>query len=180
MMWRLILVSVFFVSLAVLLIFRVHDLTLGYENTRRANHWIMTRSPNSLNELSHRIEELEHLESHVEDYSIGEIQRIIANLLRTMKNVETEINAQYAAWEKFRVIVRTDSQKHKVLSRELEALEKLEESEVKSLHSLIKAAENPLNYSFYLGVLLSFPIGVLSSMSAALVWARMRGREYEL
>lgn len=157
----------FLVLIVVLIIVRATIVSIGDNNRLRSNLVVMNRSPQSFVALGAQIEELQRMTLNIDNYRLVEIKSALEKTARLAGNAKTEFQAQYDAW----VYVQSQSTKDKEnflqLRQKLDDVQKLQDREIVRLKKLLDESTKSslLDYSFTL--LLSFGLGILSSMIAA-------------
>jgi len=130
----------------------------------------MNRSPLSFVALGAQIEELQRMTLNIDNYKLVEIKSALEKTARLAINARTEFQAQYDAWMYVESQSTKDKESFLQLRQKLDDVQKLQDREIVRLKKLLDESTKPslLNDSFTL--LLSFGLGILSSMIGSRIY----------
>jgi hypothetical protein len=159
-----------------LLTIRAVILTVGHENTLRSNLFVMNRSSISLNELTTHIKKLESMMEDIENYKLYDIKEALQKTINLVETASQEFNAQYDAWINVKSEISKDKSSYLKLREQLEQVQKMRNSEILRFKELLDEAREPPVYADVINLLLSFLMGVISSIIATNItsWWTMR------
>lgn len=180
---RLTLVGALFSTIAVVLLVRAIDLTLGAANHAQANLAVMTRKPHSLDLLSSQTMRINEMTAHMYEHSINEITGLLTETSHIADQAALELQAQSDAAAKIRADAAVDATVYLDTQRKLAATNRLQSEEIVRLNGVLNQALQPSWFASVGSYLLSFIGGVVAAILGDLVkkmvttwWKRRRAK----
>lgn len=127
--------------------------------------------------LARESERLGRLASRLEDLSLSELRNVLSDASILAERASRDFQAQYASWSNLRGRIREDSSTYEALRAQLAELQRLQNEEIVRLKQMLDAAQEPSIYADVVNLLLSFSLGILSSLLASglYTWWKSRG-----
>ncbi len=163
-----------FFLIATVLGYRAAILTVGAENRELGNLMIMSRNPIQLRLLNQHAADLQTMVDDIENYSFADISTSLRRTVAIVAAVNTEIEAQAKAWMETKSQMDTDSAAFLKLRSELETIRSLQDEEIVELRGLLAEAEQPSIMADTFNLVLTFVLGVFSSVLATMLLRRFR------
>ena len=176
MTWRANLLLLFLLLIFVLLGIRAVNLAAG-DASKRAQVYANTRTAATLSNLRDEVITLRETVARIDNLSFNQLRQQLERLTGTLTRAQAELNMTYEEWRKLDLIVRANAEKFASLKTDIERLTAARQEQLSYAAKLFaEATTHDVYQSFFLGVLLSFPIGVISSVAASYLWERFRRR----
>jgi len=147
--------------------------TVGYEPPlKKINIEISTDGKKSdINDLSNEIENISSVLSNINNLTINEIQTELIRTKDFVSRLKQEAINQHQIIENLRIQTQKSKEEAEAANKLNETVKALTNEELDAIQFLItKNANDSSIKSFWLGALISFPIGVLASIFATLIW----------
>lgn len=113
---------------------------------------------------------------HIEDLPLGQARRVLEDALRTLQQLHKEADAQASCIDTLRLRARGYLQQADQARRWRDAVGAVSEQQTEALELMLsQTVGDASNQSFWLGVFVSFPIGLLTSIIGGLILRGLRG-----
>jgi hypothetical protein len=158
----------------VVLFWRSLGLMLGEENPRLTDMALMSRKPLSVEQLNKQASELRRLAKNIDTASFQDIRVAFERTIVLVERANTEIAAQYQAWEQTRGRMKDDEVNYLTLRANLENSKRLQEAEIIRLKRALDEAQTPSFFDSALTGSFTFLLGVISSLLATAIYPPWR------
>jgi len=112
----------------------------------------------------------------IESLSLKDIRSTITKTVTLINLTTREIDAQYEAWIDLKAKMDSDGESFKELKGNLNTIKTLQSEEIKSLKKTLDDVTAEKVSTQFLSLLVSFVVGVLSSVAASLVYPSIKSR----
>ncbi len=137
---------------------------------------ILARTPQSLISLKEQSKELDLLASNIEKNSFEDIKKNIDRTIYLINSTTKEIEAQYKSWENVKEQMNVDSSKLIILKQNLDNIQSAQTEEIAKLKAILNTAYTESAIDKSVGYIVSFVIGVLSSLIATIIFPTMKSK----
>jgi len=161
---------------AVVIIIKVGKLTIDGNNRLRAHLVYMNRTPISFAELGNQVVRLNEMTSHLDSYSISEIKNAMHTSAILAEIARSEFESQYNSWLYVQGKIGNDTDSLLKLREQLNLLQNLNDKEITRLKKVIDDTNRPSIFESSFNLLLSFVLGVLSSILASHIYTKYQRR----
>ncbi|MBI9036364.1 MAG: hypothetical protein JEZ03_18030 [Bacteroidales bacterium] len=147
--------------------------SLGYKPPlKKINIEISTDGKKSdIDDLTSEIDNISGVLSNINNLTINEIQNELIRTKDFVSRLKQEAINQHQILENLRIQTQKSKEEAEAASKMNESIKALTKDELDAIQFLItKNANDSSVKSFWLGVLISFPIGVLASIFATFIW----------
>ena len=175
--YRVAIVLILFLIAAFALVYRAVTLTLGEKNKLQTNLILMNRSPTSLELLNSHAVKLEAMTKNIEKTSFGDIKNAIEKTITLVNQSNLELKAQNDAWLEIQKQIKRDDVNFRSLKEQLAQLKSLEDERIISLKLLLDKAAQPSIYDTVFNGVLTFSLGVLSSILTTMTFSWFKKRK---
>lgn len=158
------------------LCYKAYVTTLGIDVETRTNLMILARTPQSLISLKEQSKELDLLASNIEKNSFEDIKKNIDRTIYLINSTTKEIEAQYKSWENVKEQMNVDSSKLIILKQNLDNIQSAQTEEIAKLKAILNTAYTESAIDKSVGYIVSFVIGVLSSLIATIIFPTMKSK----
>jgi hypothetical protein len=145
-------------------------LTTNQENVERAAIIVMNRPLASASGLSEAVAQMRAISSNVELFPLATIRKKLLEVAGLISTNNAEIEAQYQAWTKVKESIKTDAASYLEIRDRLAVLQRTQDKEILRLKEALAATQRPSLFADSLDLLLSFVLGVFSSIVASALW----------
>ena len=129
---------------------------------------------NHLIELEQKEKFIEETLSNIENLTLNQISSEFSDILDYVKELKTTAVHQKRIIDKLENIRNDEKKKTDELIKKSEELERITKPQLNAIKQLITEDCNEQNaQSFWLGIFISFPVGVFASFIANYIWKRM-------
>lgn len=156
--------------------YRAAVATMGIENVTNTNLMLVARTPNSLIKLQEHSEKMNLMINDIESLPLKDIRSTITKTVALINLTTREIDAQYEAWIDLKAKMDSDGESFKELKGNLNTIKTLQSEEIKSLKKTLDDVTAEKVSTQFLSLLVSFVVGVLSSVAASLVYPSIKSR----
>lgn len=172
-------VKVFVLAIIVifgLLGYRAAVTTMGMENVTNTNLMLIARTPHSLIKLQEHSEKMNLMINDIESLPLKDIRSTITKTVALINLTTREIDAQYEAWIDLKAKMDSDGESFKELKGNLDTIKTLQSEEIKNLKKALDDVTAEEASTQFLSLLVSFVVGVFSSIAASLMYPSIKLR----
>jgi hypothetical protein len=164
-----------FVACAISLAYRAVELTIGGENKVLTNLALISRKNMSMERLNSQITELDRLTNNIDRSSIGDLKSALVQTAALLKETEIEVGAQYKAWDVIKSEMNKDDVTYQSVAVRLAEVRAQQDDQILRLQGLLDTARQPRFLATVSQYVLSFALGVLSSILASSLYSWWTG-----
>lgn len=128
--------------------------------------------PKFMDPLRVQVRDLQALSQRLERVSIGELRSALERTAGLTEQATREFELQYASWTVLRGQIKNDGSSYDALRVQLADVQNLHEKEIQRLRAALDLAAKPSVWSDIWTTLLSFVLGIASSILATMTWER--------
>jgi hypothetical protein len=176
---RIAVVFLLFLACAISLTYRAIELTIGGENRAVTNLALISRKNMSMERLNNQITALDRITDNIDRSSIGDLKAVLVQTATLLKATEIDIGAQYKAWDVIKSEINKDDATYRAVALRLAEVRAQQDDQILRLQGLLDTARQPRILITVSQYVLSFGLGVLSSILASWLnswWASRRKR----
>lgn len=178
--WRSRFIFSLLAFLAFLLIVKTAILTVGNSNRMQSNLAVMNRSPQSFIELGKQVEKLQQITANIDNYKLKEIKDELSTTAILAAHARTEFQAQYDAWISVQGEISRDKESFLKLKQRLDEVQRLQDAEIVRLSNLLEESTKTSIAEDAFGWVLSFIVGVMSSILATSIYDKWNKKRTDL
>ncbi len=164
---RIAVVFLLFVACAISLAYRAVELTIGGENRVVTNLALISRKNMSMERLNSQITELDRITNNIDRSSIGDLKAVLVQTATLLKETEIDVGAQYKAWDVIKSEMNKDDATYRAVALRLAEVRAQQDDQILRLQGLLDTARQPRILITVSQYVLSFGLGVLSSILAS-------------
>lgn len=147
-------------------------LMVGNSNKLNTNISIMNRTPTSFIELGKQVQKLQIMTSNIDNYTLNDIKSSLLTTANLTNLASSEFKAQYESWLFVKGQINKDADSFIQVKQKLDQVQKLQDDEIVRLKELLDKSTKPSLLSSSLNLLISFLLGVLSSIFSSHVYSK--------
>jgi hypothetical protein len=156
--------------------YKAYTVTMGIENITRTNLMLIVRTPQSIIKLQEHTQKINLMAGDIESVPLGEIKSAFTETVSLINLTTREIDAQYAAWLALKLEMNNDGASFKELKANLDTIRTLQNEEIVSLKKTLDEVEEVDMIESLISILISFFIGVLSSVVASIAFPKFAAK----